>query len=411
MNEKYDGLLMSFLDSDLYKFTMQQVVLNKFPQIEVEYEFKCRDKNIESGVKLGRLMSIIEEEINKMENLRITPEEIKYLKTIYFFKDNYIEFLSTFKYNPRKYVRVSLEKGELAIRIKGNWLHTILFEVPVLAIISEIFAKNNINYNEEKLYSIAVKQLDKKIQKIKEHPLKHNFKMADFGTRRRASTSNHSMVVRTLKEQLNFLGENQFVGTSNVHLARINNIKCIGTLAHEYLQSFQVTAPLINHLDVALQTWSDEYEGSLGIALTDSINTDVFLKAFNLKYSKLFDGVRHDSGDPIEFGIKMIQHYKDLGIDPKTKTIVFSDGLDIPKALSLVEEFDGLIKISFGIGTNLTFDFDEVIKPLSIVIKMIGCGTRDKIFPVAKISDTPEKSISGSVKYLEYLKDLYGIDG
>lgn len=409
MNE-YDGILMGFLDNDTYKFTMQQVVLHHFPQVEVEYEFRCRNKNIEMGAKLGQLISVIEEEIHKMKYLRLQPKEKEYLKTIKFLKPDYIEFLENFRYNPEKHVRVYMEHGELAITIKGNWVQTILYEVPILAIVSELATKYNFKFENSDWKSISLKKLNEKVEYIKQHELYNKFKLADFGTRRRSSAENHDMVVRYLKEQLNVLGNGCFVGTSNVHLAMKYGINAIGTMAHEYLQAFQVLSPISTHLNDALDCWSNTYDGLLGIALTDSINMDSFLKIFSRSKSILFSGCRHDSGDPYIWGDKLINHYKKMNINPTTKQAVFSDGLTINKAFEILKYFDGQIQCSFGIGTYLTNDIG--IDPANIVIKMVGCSSKygGELFPVAKISDTPEKAISRSQKYLEFLKELYNIN-
>jgi nicotinate phosphoribosyltransferase len=399
----YDGMLMGFLDNDLYKFSMMMVVFHQFPQVEAEFEFKCRNKNFDTGAKLGQLAQMIEKEINKMKHLVMTKEEKEYLKTLPFLKDDYIDFLENFRFNPEKHVNVHLNKGELAITIKGKWLNTILYEVPILAIVSEIATKQNFDYEVMDWKKTSIENLDKKVKLIKTHKLGNKFKLICFGTRRRASAENQDMETRYLNEQLNLLGNGQFVGTSNVHLAMKYGLSPRGTMAHEFLQAFQVLSPISTHLESALNCWVEEYRGNLSIALTDSITTDVFLKSFDLRFAKIFDGVRHDSGCPFEFGDKIIKHYCSLGIDSSTKNIVFSDALDVEMALKLLEYFDGRINVSFGIGTNLTNDIG--IEPTNIVIKMVKCNG----MPVAKISDNPIKSISSSLKYIEYLKEIYNI--
>lgn len=406
----YDGMLMGFLDNDLYKFSMMMVVFHQFPQVEAEFEFKCRNKNFDTGAKLGQLAQMIEKEINKMKHLVMTKEEKEYLKTLPFLKDDYIDFLENFRFNPEKHVNVHLNKGELAITIKGKWLNTILYEVPILAIVSEIATKQNFDYEVMDWRNVSLKKLNYKVDFIKKHPLYSKFKLCDFGTRRRASAENHELVVRYLNEQLNVLGNGCFIGTSNVHLARKYGLRPIGTMAHEYLQAFQVISPIATHLNDSLDCWKNEYEGNLGIALTDSINMDVFLKSFNKVNSIVYSGCRHDSGDPIEWGNKLISHYTKMGIDSNTKQAVFSDSLSIGKAFDILETFNDKLQCSFGIGTYLTNDID--IDPANIVIKMVACSAKEggKLYPVAKISDTPEKAVSKSTKYLSYLKELYGIE-
>ena len=400
---EYTGIMMSFLDNDMYKFTMQQIVLHRFPSVEVEYELIVRSPGLAKN--LGEYVAEIEYEINKLETLRMTQEEADWFRLNRVISDDYIDFLETFKYKPRKYVMVSIDKGDIKINIRGPWVRTILFEIPILAILSDFTTKMDTTHDENwKTKSII--RTRKKTEMINNHPLGKLFKVADFGTRRRYLAENQDLMVRIFNEELNVLpdGNNQFVGTSNVHLAKKYGIKAIGTQAHEYLQAFQVLSPLYSHLTTALEYWNTEYKGDLGIALTDSITTDAFLKVFNMAFAKQFDGVRHDSGCPFEFGEKIINHYESLGLDPKEKTIVFSDGLNIVKAFDLLERFNGRIKVSFGIGTFLSNDIPGHKAP-SIVIKMVRCQG----FPVAKISDTPGKSVSASNKYMIFLKEAFGV--
>ena len=396
---------MGFLDNDFYKLTMQQVILNHFPEVEVEYEFKCRNKNMTMGVLLGGLLENIRDEIFKMRDLRLNHEEKQYLQTIPFLKDNYITFLENFRYDPEKHVDVYLKKGELAIKIKGNWLHTILYEVPILAIVSEYATRSHILYNEKDIEKKSIKSLKVKVDKIQSHSLHEDFKFADFGTRRRATAQNHELVVRYLNEQLNILGKGNFIGTSNIHLAMKYGIKVIGTMAHEIFMGGEALFPTQTFQGCVLDAWVKTYDGNLGIALTDTINMDSFLEAFTLSKAKMFNGCRHDSGNPIVWGDKLINHYTRLGIDSKTKQAVFSDGLTIDGAFDILEEFKDKIQCSFGIGTHLTNDIG--IEPASIVIKMQRCNG----FPVAKISDEPEKAMCQSPKFLEFLKELYEIEG
>ena len=398
----YNGIMMGFLDNDTYKFTMQQIVLHRFPNVNVEYKLVVRSNGLD--VKLGEYYSEIETEIAKLKDLSLTKDESDWVRSIRYFSDDYVDFLDTFRYNPEKYVNVGITNGRIEIVIVGPWLQTILFEIPILAILSDLSSKISNKFNEfDNVYNECIIQTNKKADEIIQYD---DFKLADFGTRRRFSARYQDTVVRILNERLNIMGKGQFVGTSNIHLAKKYNISPIGTQAHEYLQAFQVLSPLYNHLSTALDYWNTEYKGDLGIALTDSITTDVFLKEFNLKFAKQFDGVRHDSGDPFEFGNKIIEHYKSLNISPITKTIVFSDGLNIKLAIELYNHFNGKIKVSFGIGTHLSNDVKGYRAP-SIVIKMISCQG----FPVAKISDNSAKSISKSRKYMSYIKDVYNIEG
>lgn len=387
-------IIRSLLDTDLYKLTMMQTVLHHFPAAEVEYTFKCRT----DGVDLMPLASEIREQIKLLCELRFTENEIHYLNNIYYLKSDFVQFLKLFKLDFAN-VRIGEdEAGQLEIKIVGSWLHTIMFEVPVVAIVEEVYA--NHFYNDLDLKE-GQKRLKAKTDLIKNHPLGSKLKIMEFGTRRRFNRQWHKHVI----EHLNRSVDTNLVGTSNVFFARELGITPLGTMAHEYLQAFQALGPrLIDSQKEALDVWIREYRGDLGIALTDVVGVDAFIRDFDRYFAKLFDGVRHDSGCPFEWARKMIAHYESLGIDPKTKTLVFSDGLDIPLALEVLTEFHETTNVVFGIGTNLTNDVG--IKPLSIVMKMTQCNGQ----PVAKISDSPGKTMCKDEAYLAYLRKVFEIE-
>ncbi len=387
-------IINSLLDNDFYKFTMMQAVLHSFPDVDAEYSFNCRTENI----NIAQYVEEIDEELKNLCELKFHSEELTYLRTIPFFTRDFIDFLSLFRLN-KNHVHVSEgPRGNLDIKIKGSWLLTILFEVPLLAIVNEVYFRNIVKVPD---YRGARDLLDKKIDVIAEN--RDIFKFADFGTRRRHSFSWHDKVIKHLIEKLEPVN---FIGTSNVYFSKKYGIKPIGTMAHEWIMAGQaIGVKLHNSQKYMLQKWTDEYRGDLGIALTDTIGIEAFLNDFDLYFAKLYDGVRHDSGDPVEFGHKMIEHYKKLGIDPRTKTIVFSDSLDFKKAAALAVEFKDKIKVSFGIGTNLTNDFPG-IEPLSIVIKMSRCNG----YPVAKISDSPEKIMCDDTEFLGYLRKVFHLN-
>jgi nicotinate phosphoribosyltransferase len=372
---------------------MMQGVLHHFADIDVEYTFNCRTPRID----FTRYIDEIEKELDSLCALHFSGDELDYLSRIPFFKKDFIDFLSLFKLNRNHVIPGVSENGTLFIKVKGSWLLTILFEVPVLAIVNEIYFRNMLSNPD---YDGARNELDKKISIIRKNS--GIIKFADFGTRRRHSFKWHEEVVRHLT---NTLDSKNFTGTSNVFFAKKFGIKPIGTMAHEWIMAGQAVGVKL-HLSQKhmLQKWTDEYRGDLGIALTDTISIDAFLNDFDLYFSKLYDGVRHDSGDPVEFGYKIIEHYKKLGIDPLTKTIVFSNSLDFKKIEMLAVEFQGKINTSFGIGTNLTNDFPGV-DPLSIVIKMSRCNG----YPVAKISDDAEKVMCDDPAFLEYLKRVFRV--
>ncbi|MHA1585312.1 MAG: nicotinate phosphoribosyltransferase [Promethearchaeota archaeon] len=388
-------IITSLLDNDLYKFTMMQAVLHHFPSTTTKYKFKCRT----FGIDFKPYLKEIQDQVDYLCTLQFSDEELEYLRNLSFIKSDFIDFLQLFQLN-RKHVQISMENGELSIKISGSWLLTILFEVPILAIVNEIYFQHQFSKSQKEIdYSGAEKLLKDKI--LLSQQMGDIFKFADFGTRRRFSRKWHRRVVEILKNSS--INKINFVGTSNVHFAKMFGVKPIGTMAHEWLQAGQaLDVRLVNSQKFMLQKWVDEYRGDLGIALSDVLGIDPFLQDFDKYFAKLYDGVRQDSGDPIEVCEKIIDHYKSLGIDPRTKTIIFSDGLDFSEARLLLNRFKDQIRVSFGIGTNLTNDFPDQ-QPLQIVIKMVECNKQ----PVAKISDTPEKGMCEDGKYLAYLKSVF----
>ncbi|WP_287811016.1 nicotinate phosphoribosyltransferase [Pseudomonas sp.] len=390
-----DRIVQNLLDTDFYKLTMMQAVLHNYPNAEVEWEFRCRNAE-----DLTPYLAEIRYQIERLAEISITHDQLAFLERIPFMKPDFIRFLSLFRFNLR-YVHTSIEAGQLCIRLRGPWLHVILYEIPLLAIISEV--RNRYRYRDVVLEQ-ATEQLYKKLDWLKAEASPSElsgFQLADFGTRRRFSYRVQEEVVHILKRD--FPG--RFVGTSNVHLARELEVKPIGTMAHEWFMAHQQLGPrLIDSQIAALDCWVREYRGLLGIALTDCITMNAFLKDFDLYFAKLFDGLRHDSGDPLAWAEKAIRHYESLGIDPLSKTLIFSDGLTLPKALELYRALHGRIHVSFGIGTNLTCDIPGV-EPMNIVIKMTACNGH----PVAKISDTPGKTQCLDENFVTYLKHVFRV--
>ncbi len=387
-------IIQSLLDTDLYKFTMMQVVLHHFPAAQVEYRFKCRDADIDLTPYVGE----IRDEIRALCSLRFEPHELDYLRSWRFFKSDYVDLLKLFQFDDR-FIDVAPIAGsppEIDIRIKGPWLHTILFEVPVLAIVSEVY---NRNVNARRDLAEGRRRLAAKIETINGVP-DPAFRIADYGTRRRFSRGWQEEVIATLQRGIG----PKFVGTSNVDLALRHGLTPLGTMAHEYLQACQAVGPRLRDSQVfAFNTWAREYRGDLGIALTDVCGMDAFLSDFDLFFCKLFDGVRHDSGDPFEWGEKMIAHYQHMRIDPRTKTMVYSDSLNVPLAIRLFEYFRGRTQTAYGIGTNLTNDVG--VAALQIVIKMTRCNGQ----PVAKISDEPTKTMDYDPSYVAYLREVFQV--
>jgi len=383
------GMIRSILDNDQYKFTMQQALLKLgFASVPVVYKFKCRTK----GINFSKSFHHIIHQIECLKDLSISEQEIEFMKSLRYFSDEYLCFLKQFRFDP-DHVDILLSKGELNITISGPWFHTILFEVPILAIVSE-------SYRPDGNFQYADNKLHKKIKNLHYAPA---FKFMEFGTRRRKSFDWQHHVVNTCKKQV----PNNFIGTSNLLLAMTSKCKPMGTMAHEWLQAHQQLGYRVGESQkMAFENWIKVYRGDLGIALSDVINTDAFLRDFDDPlFYKLFDGVREDSEpDPITFGHRIINFYYRRKIDPLTKTIVFSNGLTFEQASKLYDEFHRLIGVSFGIGTNLTNDWEY--DPLNIVIKMVSCNGE----PVAKISNSPGKGMCESPEFVSYLKSVYKID-
>jgi len=402
-------IITSLLDNDLYSFTQQQAILHHFPDVNVEYHFKCRnDKD------LTPFIDEIKKEVGHLCSLRCTRSELVYLNSdlLSFLKRNYVDFLVNFQLNP-DHVDIYIDDDKkLAIKIKGNWFQTVLFEVPILAIVNEIYFTHH-SKGTWKYIDIGQERLQEKIRLVRRYEEIQNatsrmqtgyaprFKFADFGTRRRFGKEWHKAVVGQCKHEI----PDNFIGTSNVALAKEYNLKPIGTMSHQWIMAGQGLdhVKLANSQKHMLDVWAREYRGDLGIALSDTVGFDAFLRDFDLYFAKLYDGCRHDSGDPFQWCEKLIAHYKKLKINPMTKSAVFSDGLTFPLALELCEKFYGKINTSFGIGTNLTNDCG--LDPLQIVIKVVRVNGQ----PVAKISDSKGKGMCLDMDFLKYLASVYKI--
>ena len=385
---KLEPIVVSLLDTDLYKFNMNQVIFHKHTDLCGEYFFKCRNE----GVKFTAEM---EEEVNAqidyLCSLRFKKEELAYLRSIRFIKNDYVEFLRL--WHPiRDYVTVSrTEDGELSVVVDGPLFSAMQFEIYLLEIINEVYFR--MAYDYETLKASAEKKLEEKIQAMNEG--KYTFTFAEFGCRRRLSREWEDVVVRRFAEETK-----NCVGTSNVYLAMKYDLKPIGTYAHEFVQMYQGidSIPLAYTNHYAMQDWYDEYKGDNGTALTDTVTTDLFLLDFDRSMVNNYNGVRHDSGDPYAWGEKIIAHYKSYGVDPRTKLLLFSDSLDFDRAQKLYDYFRDKTKVSFGIGTFVSND--TCAEALNIVIKLQYVNGR----PVAKLSDTPGKAMCRDEEYLEYLK-------
>ncbi|MFT3720488.1 nicotinate phosphoribosyltransferase [Pseudorhodoferax sp.] len=394
-------ILTSLLDTDLYKFTMMQAVLHQFPGAQVEYRFKCRNQ----GVALAPYVNEIREQVRHLCTLHFADAELAYLRSLRFIKSDFVDFLGLFRLN-EKYIDIQpLPSGEIDIRIQGPWLHTILFEIPVLAIVNEVYFRNAAKNPD---FAQGRARLDRKIDQL-QGPDLAELKIADYGTRRRFSKAWHEEVLRHLAARLGTGPKGQLAGTSNVLFAMKLGMTPLGTVAHEYMQACQALGPRLRDSQVfAFDSWAKEYRGDLGIALSDVYGLEPFLRDFDMYFCKLFDGARHDSGDPFTWGERMIEHYRHNRVDPHTKTLIFSDGLTVPRTIELYQRFRGRCQLAFGIGTNLTNDLGDPPQhvPLQIVIKMVRCNGQ----PVAKLSDTPSKNMCEDERYLGYLRQVFEIE-
>jgi nicotinate phosphoribosyltransferase len=385
---KLKPIIISLLDTDLYKFNMNQVIFHKHTDLVGEYHFLCRNENV---IFTKEMLDEINEQVDYLCKLKFNDDELNYLRSIRFIKDDYVEFLRL--WHPiRDYVNIKLENNKLIVIVKGPLFSAMQFEIYLLEIINEVYFR--FKYDYEKLKQSAIKRLEDKIKGFKEG--KYTFKFAEFGCRRRLSREWMDYVIKRFKDEVP-----NMVGTSCVYFAKKYNLKPIGTFAHEYVQMYQgidyIPLAYTNHY--AMKDWYDEYKGDNGTALTDTLTTDLFLLDFDRSMVNNYTGVRHDSGDPYVWGDKIINHYKKYGVDPKTKMLLFSDSLDFDRAEALYRHFKDQIKVSFGIGTYVTND--TLVEALNIVIKLQYVNDR----PVAKISDSETKTMCDDELYLKYLKN------
>ena len=385
---RFEPIVVSLLDTDLYKFNMDQVIFHKHTELCGRYYFKCRSRD---AVFTPEMVREIEAQIDWLCTLRFTNRELDYLRSVRFIKNDYVEFLRLWR-PIRDYVRVSAD-GEygLSIVVDGPLFSAMQFEIFLLEIVNEVYFR--MRYDYETLLESARERLDAKIRALNDGT--YTFSFAEFGCRRRLSRAWQDEAVRRLVTETK-----RCVGTSDVYLAMKYNVTPIGTYAHEFVQMYQGidTIPLAYTNAYAMADWYNEYKGDNGTALTDTVTTDLFLLDFDRAMVNNYTGVRHDSGDPYAWGEKILRHYESYGVDPKTKLLLFSDSLDFDRAQKLYDRFKDRAKVSFGIGTFVSNDTCE--PALNIVIKLQYVNGR----PVAKLSDTPGKAMCRDPEYLEYLR-------
>lgn len=374
----------SILHNDLYKFSMSNYYIQNFPEASGTFTFHDRN-NTEYD---ETFVKILKDELSHLSKLFLQKNEFDWaVKNIPYIPQFYWEWLRSFRYEPNK-INIWLdESNHLHIEVTDKMYKVTFYEIPILATVSALYHvyKHHGYQLKQEIEEALISGLDHKIQIAKDH----NLFFADFGMRRAYNTLTEEFIVKYLKDNCP-----TFVGTSTVSLAMKYGVKPIGTMAHE---CFMFQAAIHSPKDanfMVMENWVKVYDGNLGTVLTDTYTVDTFLRNFSMKLAKLYDGVRHDSGDPFTFGNKIIWKYKSYGIDPMSKTIVFSDSLDFEKAAEIKEYFAGKIKTTFGIGTNLTCDFPG-IKPLNIVMKLKECRVNDRqpVYGCVKLSDVPSKSI------------------
>lgn len=388
-----ERIITSLLETDAYKFSMGQAIYHQFSDYKTTWSFKCRNEDVHFTKEM---VDEIKRQLLLYTELRFKEDELEYLHNITWIKGSYVDFLRLWKPRYEDFTITTDAPCGLSIETKGTWLNTSMYEIPTLAIVNEVYFR--MAYDYDKLMDSFRERLDAKIAKLQngEYDLSA---FSEFGMRRRLSGEAQDLAVRRLAEA--DTGKSVFVGTSNVYLAKKYNLKAVGTMAHEWImcvgQGNHKHNPAYSNW-YALDAWVKEYGVLNGTALTDAITTDCFLKDFQLTYATLFSGVRHDSGSPFDWGDKMIAHYESLGIDPKTKTLLFSDSLDFEKATAIKKYFDGRAKIAFGIGTFIANDTDA--PALNIVMKTTACNGMD----VAKISDVEGKGMCKNPDYIHYLE-------
>ena len=386
-------IINSLLETDMYKFSMGQTIFHQFTSYKTTWTFKCRNKDVHFT---DEMVEEIKEQVQAFCQLRFTEEELEYLDNITWIKGTYVDFLRLWQPRYEEFTITTDAPCGLAIDAAGTWLNTSMYEIPVLAIVNEVYFR--MAYDYDVLLRQFKRRLDEKVRLLEEDTYRLS-DFSEFGLRRRLSAEAQEMAVKAIAE-VELPADSHFIGTSNVYLAKKFNLKPVGTMAHEWImctgQGNHKHNPAYSNW-YALDAWVKEYGILNGIALTDTITTDCFLRDFQLTYATLFSGVRHDSGDPYEWGDKMIAHYISLGINPRTKTLLFSDSLDFERATALYDYFKDKAKVAFGIGTFISNDTDE--EALNIVMKTTKCNGMD----VAKISDVAGKGMCKNPDYVDYL--------
>lgn len=401
---KLNPIINSLLETDLYKFSMGQTISHQFNKDHTRWAFKCRNKNVRFTPEM---VQEIVEQIDHYCTLRFTVDELNWMrKNLTWLSEDYIANLR--QWQPwRDEILINDQSNKkvdncgLTIEARGRWIDVSMYEIPILAIVNEVYFafEYGVGKFDEAFKDVAADKFTDVVGG------KYDIgTFSEFGLRRRYSAKTQDWLIGFLSERKKALSINgcNFVGTSNVYLAKKYGVKPVGTMAHEVIMGIcghaEYNPAYANKF--LMESWEKEFGVDNGIFLTDCITTDCFLLDFNKRFATLFSGVRHDSGDPIAWGEKILNHYNKLGIDPKTKTLLFSDSLNFKKATEIRKVFKDSTNVAFGIGTYLSNDLGGLANPLNIVFKMIECNDS----PVAKLSDAHGKTMCRDDEYIKYLR-------
>jgi nicotinate phosphoribosyltransferase len=383
-------------DLDFYKVTMGQVYDAELATTAMEMKFHNRT----AGVDLAKYANPLQHHLNLLCSRNFNPETIKRLRELPYMHQGYLDFIEILRLNPN-HIKVTTDGTDLVVRSSGPVRLITWFETHVMAMVQELYFRD---VHAQLDMTEGMARLDEKIAKYHELSTKYQFTFSEFGTRRRACFAWQEYVVRALVESFGTKSAH-FMGTSNVHFATKYKTKFSGTMAHEFLMVGQnlPNVSLDNSQKHMLQLWHKVYRSQLGIALSDVVGTDAFLRDFDRYLASMYDGVRHDSGDPFVWAERHIQNYEKLRIDPMSKVLLFSDGLNKDVVEALLKAFHGKAKLSFGIGTDFTNDLG--VKALQLVMKAVRVNDG----PVAKISDSPGKGMCEDQTFESYLRYVYKI--
>ena len=399
---KLHKIITSLLETDLYKFSMGQAIYHQYPSYKTRWTFKCRNEDVKFTTEM---VSEIKEQIKNFCSLKFTEDELSYLAGIEWLHEDYIDYLRLWKARYEDFVISTNSPCGLSLEAYGTWLNTSMYEIPVLAIINEVYFRMAYDYDE------LFEQYKRKLEEKKNWLVSGKYNLggfSEFGLRRRLSAEAQELAVKTLCENNKNYKDSKCIGTSNVFLAKKYNVIPVGTMAHEFIMCVGQGNPMYNPAysnKLAMESWTKEYGVLNGTYLTDTIGDKSTHLDMGYTFSICFSGVRHDSGDPYEWGEEWIRHYEkfynkyhDERVNPKNKTLLFSDSLDFERASSLYSHFKNKIKVAFGIGTYIANDTD--VPPLNIVMKVSECNDS----PVAKLSNSPNKTMCKDKEYIDYLQ-------